>query len=111
MGHEIFFIAAKDRFAKFPTACKFEKANVPNVLKFLDMYIDYPVIPRSIRLDQAECLLGHQVKTLCYKKIIENSEAPVNDDRAIGLVERLIETVGIDLQVSKRKTRLLIRST
>ena len=90
---EVYFLAAIDRFSKYPTANVYEKANGPNVLKFLDMYIETHGIPRSIRLDQAKCLIGHQVKTFCNKNNIEIIEAPVNDHRAIGLVERLIQTI------------------
>ena len=39
------------------------------------------------------CLIGNQVKTFCTKNNTENIEAPVNDHRAIGLVERLIHTI------------------
>ena len=56
------------------------------------MYIENHGIPRSIRLDQAKCLFGNQVKTFCNKNNIDIIEAPVNDHRAIGLVERLIQT-------------------
>ena len=44
-GNEICFLAAIDRFSKYPTACIFNKANGPNVLKFLDMYIENHGIP------------------------------------------------------------------
>ena len=63
-GNEVYFLAAIDRFSKYPTACIYDKANEPNVLKFLDMYIEIHGIPSSIRLDQAKCLVGNQVKTL-----------------------------------------------
>ena len=91
-GNEVYFLAAIDRFSKYPTAYIYDKANGPNVLKFLDMYIETHGIPRSIRLDQAKCLVGNQVKVFCNKNNIEIIEAPVNDHRAIGLVERLIQT-------------------
>ena len=91
-GNQIYFLAAIDRFSKYPTACIYGKANGPNVLKFLDMYIENHGIPRSIRLDQPKCLVGNQVKTFCNKKNIDIIEAPVDDDRAIGLVERLFQT-------------------
>ena len=66
-GNEIYFLAAIDRFSEYPTACIYDMANGPNVLKFLDMYIENRrSILRSIRLDQAKCLLGNQVKTFCY---------------------------------------------
>ena len=51
------------------------------------MYIESHGIPRSIRLDQAKCLVGNQVKTLCNKNNLDIIEAPVNDHRAIGLVD------------------------
>ena len=92
-GNEVYFLAAIDRFSKYPTAYIYDKANGPNLLKFLDMYIETHGIPRSIRLDQAKCSVGNQEKTFCNKNNIENIEAPVNDHRGIGLVERLIQTI------------------
>ena len=32
-GNEVYFLAAIDRFSKYPTACFYEKANGQNVLK------------------------------------------------------------------------------
>ena len=92
-GNEVYFLAAIDRFSNYPTAYIYDKANGPNVLKFLDMYIEPHEIRRSIHLDQAKCLFGNQVKTFCSKNNIDIIEAPVNDHRAIGLVERLIQTI------------------
>ena len=92
-GNEVYFLAAIDRFSKYPTAYIYGKANRPNVLKFLDMYFETHGIPRPIRLDQAKCLVGNQVKTFGNKNNIDIIEAPVNDHRAIGLVERLIQTI------------------
>ena len=57
------------------------------------MYFENHGISRSIRLDQAKCLVGNQEKTICIKNTIDIIEAPVNDHRAIGLVERLIQTI------------------
>ena len=92
-GNEVYFLAAIDRFSKYPTAYIYDKSNGPNVLKFLDMYIEIHGISRSIRLDQAKCLVGNQVKTFCNKNNIDIIEAPKNDHRAIGLVERPIQTI------------------
>ena len=92
-GNEVYFLGAIDHFSKYPTAYIYDKAIGPNVLKFLDMYIEIHGIPRSIRLDQARCLVGNQVKTFCNKNNIDIIEAPVNDHRAIGLVERLIQKI------------------
>ena len=59
----------------------------------MDIGIENHGIPRSIRLDQAKCLVGHQVKNFCNKNNIVVIEAPFNDHRAIGLVERLIQVI------------------
>ena len=64
-----FFLAAIGRFSKYPTACIYDKSNGPSVLKFLDLYIESHGITWPIRLNQAKCLVGNQVKTLCNKKI------------------------------------------
>ena len=50
-------------------------------------------IPRSIRLDQARCQTGNQIKAFCSQNKIQLIEAPIHDHRAIGLVERLIQTI------------------
>ena len=76
-GHEIYFLAAIDRFSTFSTACIFDKANGSNELKSLDMYIGNNPTHRSIRLDQAKFFVGQQVKTFCNKKNINLIEAPV----------------------------------
>ena len=56
------------------------------------MYFENHGIPRSIRLDQSKYLVGNQVKTR-NKNNIEIFEALVNDHRAFGLVERLIQAI------------------
>ena len=40
----------------------FENANASNVIKFLDNYIHAHGVPRSLRIDQARCLIGTQAK-------------------------------------------------
>ena len=66
------------------------------------MYFENQGIPRSIRLDQGKCLVGNQVKNF-WKKNIEIIEAPVNDYRGIGSVERLIQTIKSSLASIKEK--------
>ena len=53
------FFACIDRFSNYPTVEVFEKANGPNLIKFLDEYIHIHGVPRNIRLDQARCLIGY----------------------------------------------------
>ena len=62
---DIHFLACTDRFSKYKTVEIFEKANGPNVIKFLDEYIHIHGVPRNIRLDQARCLMGYKEKNFC----------------------------------------------
>ena len=62
-------------------------------IKFLQEYVLLHGIPRAIRLDQARCQTGQQIKAFCSQNNIQLTEAPIHDHRAIGLVERLIQTI------------------
>ena len=44
-------------------------------------------------MDQATCLKGKQVANYCNENNINIFDAPVGDHRAIGLVERMIQTI------------------
>ena len=59
----------------------------------MDNYINTHGVPRSLRIDQARCLIGNQVKNFCTNNNIALIPAPANDHLAIGLVERLISTI------------------
>ena len=104
-NQEIYFLACIDRFSKFPTAEVFDRANADNILKFLQGYVLLHGIPRTIRLDQAQCQMGQQVKTICNQNYIQLIEAPIHDHRAIGLVERLIQTIKNQLACIKTAAR------
>ena len=86
------FLSCIQRFSKYPTLEVFEK-HAPNVVKFLDDYIQIHGVPRNIRLDQARCLIGNKVKNFCKQNNINIITAPTNDHRVIRLVERLIQTI------------------
>ena len=62
-------------------------------------------IPRSIRLDQARCQTGQQIKAFCSQNNIQLIEAPIHDHRAIGLVERLMQTIKNRLDCIKTAAR------
>ena len=92
-NQDIHFLACIDRFSKYPTVEVLDKANGPNVIKFSDEYIQIHGVPRNIRLDQARCLIGYTVKNFCKQLNFNIITAPANDHRAIGLVERLIQSI------------------
>ena len=57
--HEIYFLTCIDRFSKHSSAEIFGNANASNVIKFLENYIHILGVPRSLRIDQARCLIGN----------------------------------------------------
>ena len=74
-------------------------------MKFHQEYVFLHGIPRAIRLDQARCQTGHQIKAFCSQNNIQLIEAPIHDHRAIGLVERLIQTIKNRLACIKTAAR------
>ena len=90
---EIYFLTCINRYSKYPTVEFFGKANGINVVKFLLDYACNHGIPRTIRLYQATCLLGKRVTNYCNENNTNILDAPVDDHRAIGLVERMIQTI------------------
>ena len=92
-GIEQYFITSIDRYSEYPTAEIVNIASGPNVLKFLNKYIYQHGVPRTIRLDQARCSTGKKFETFCTENNITPIFAPANDHRAIGLVERIIQTI------------------
>ena len=80
----IHFFACIDRFSKYPTVEVFDKANGPNVNKFLDEYNQKHGVPRNIRLGEARCFIGYKLKNFCKQQNINIITASANDHRAIG---------------------------
>ena len=74
-------------------------------MKFLRDYAYTHGIPRTIRLDQATCLVGKQVTNFCNENNINIIDAPVGDHRAIGLVERMIQTIKRRLSCMKAENK------
>ena len=92
-NQEVYFLACIDRFSKFPSAEVFDRANADNILKFLQEYVLLHGVPRSIKLDQAWCQTSQRIKAFFNQNNIQLIEDPIHDQRAIGLVERLIQTI------------------
>ena len=90
---DIYFLTCTDRYSKYPTVRIFDNANKVSVVKFLRDYAYAHGIPRTIRLDRATCLVGKQVTNCSNENNINILDAPVGDHRAIGLVERMIQTI------------------
>ena len=102
---EIYFLTCIDRYSKHPTVEIFEKANGTSVVKFLPEYAYNHGIPRTIRSDQATCLVGKPVTSYYNENNIDILDAPVGDHRAIGLVERMIQTMKRPLSCMKAENK------
>ena len=90
---KLIFLHALIVFLTFPIE-KFMTMPMPIIfLKIFQNYILLHGVPRQIRFDQARCQIGKQITNLCEQYNIEVITALINDDRAIGLVERLIQTI------------------
>ena len=100
-GTEQYFITSIDRYSKYPIAETVNNASGQNVIKFLNKYIYHHGVPRAIRLDQARCFTGKKFETFCTENIITPIYAPANNHRAIGLVERIIQTIKRQLSCMK----------
>ena len=101
---EQYFITSVDRYSNYPKAEIINNASGTNVIKFLNKHIYKQGVPRTIRLNQARCFTGKDFETFCTENNITPIYAPANDHKAIGLVERLIQT--IKHQLSCMKTQL-----
>ena len=102
------FLASIDRFSKFPTAQVFDRQMLKFFRQMLKIFQDIFLllgIPRTIRLHQAQCQIGHLIKTFCNQNKIQLIEAPIHDRGAIGLVERLIQTIKNRLACIKTAAR------
>ena len=102
---QIYFLTCIDRYSKHHRVEIFEKGNGTNVVKFLREYAHNHGIPRIIRLDQATCLVSKQVTNYCNESNINILDAPVGDHRAIGLVERMIQTIKRRLSCMKAENK------
>ena len=77
----------------FPTAKAFNSTNASNVIIFLEKYVDFHGLPRSIRCDQGNCFTSKVFEEFCDRNNIKIIYSPVDDHRATGLVERFIRTL------------------
>ena len=102
---DIYFLTCIDRYSKYPTVRIFDNADGVNVVKFLRDYAYTHGIPQTIRLDQATCLVGKQITNHCNENNNNILDAPVGDHRAIGLVERMIQTIKRRLSCMKAENK------
>ena len=92
-GNEKYLLVAVDRFSKFVTIACTKSTTTKTLMKFVRQYVNLHGVPRRIRADQGSCFISKIFEDWCEDKNIEFIKAPVDDHRAIGLVERTIQTI------------------
>ena len=103
---EVNFLACIVCFSNFPYWEVYDHANANNFyLKIFQNYILLNGVPRHIRSDQVRCQIGKQITNFCEQNHIEVITAPTNYNRAIGLAERLIQTIKRRLRCYEESAR------
>ena len=90
---DVHTLAWVDQFSKYPTVESFDITNNPNVVKSLDDHIQIHGVPLNICFDQARRLKRNKMKDFCRNKNIKAIAAAASDHWAIGLAERLKQTI------------------
>ena len=94
---DTYILVAIDKWSKFPTA---KVVSVDVTIKSMQRYISDNGVPRRLRCDQAQTFRAKNFQLVCRINNIKLLLAPVDDHRAIGVVERMI-------QILKRRLAVL----
>ena len=102
LNKEAYFLVAIDKWSKFPAAKVVTNTTADTAIKFMQRYISINEVPRRIRCDQAQTFRAKKFQLLCHTNNIKLLFAPVNDHRAKGVVERMIQTLKRRLAVMRK---------
>ena len=101
LNKEAYILVAIDKWSKFPTAKVVTNTTADIAIKFMQRYISNNGVPRRIRCDQAQTFRARNFQLFCHTNNIKLLFAPVDDHRAIGVVERMIQTLKRRLAVMR----------
>ena len=93
LNKDAYILVAIDKWSKFPTAKVFSKTTADIAIKFMQRYISNNRVPHRLRCDQAQIFRAKKCQLFCKTKKIKLLFEPVDDHRAIGVVERMIQTL------------------
>ena len=88
-----YILVSVDRLTRYPHAEVFKDCNTQTALNYLEEYCRFQGITRSLRCDQAQAFKAREFELFCKNKNIKLILAPAGDHRALGMVERLIQTL------------------
>ena len=98
---DAYTLVAIDEWSKFPTAKVVSNKTADIAFKFMQHYISNNGVPRKLRCDHAQKFRAKKFQIFCNSNNIKLLFAPVDDHRAIGVVERMIQTLKRRLAVMK----------
>ena len=90
LNREAYILVAVDKRSKYPTAKVVSNTTADIAIKFMQRYNSNNGVPRRLRCDQAQTFRAKKFQLFCNSNNIKLLFAPVDDHRAIGVVERMI---------------------
>ena len=98
---EVYILVGVDRFSRFPYSKVVSNNKADTIIRFMQNHIVNQGVPRAIRCDQAQGFRAKKFLIYCKTHNIKLIFTPVDDHRAIGMVERLIRTLKLRLAIMK----------
>ena len=98
---KVYILVGVDRFSRFPYAKVVSNNKAGTIIRFMQNHIVNQGIPRAIRCDQAQGFRAKKFLIYCKTNNVKLIFAPVDDHRAMGMVERLIRTLKLRLAIMK----------
>ena len=99
LNRDAYILVAMDKGSKFTAAKVVSNTTADIAIKFMQRYVSNNGVPRKLRCDQAQTFRAEKFQFFCNSNNLKLLFAPVDDNRAIGVVERMIQTL-------KRRYRL-----
>ena len=101
LNEEAYILVAIDKWSKFPTAKVVTNTTADIAIKFMQRYISNNGVPCRIRCNQAQTYRSKKFQLFCHTNNFKLLFAPVDDHRAIGVVERMIQTLKRRLAITR----------
>ena len=101
LNRDAYILAAMDKWSKFPTAKVVSNTTADIAIQFMQRYISNNGVPRRLGCDQAQTFRAKKFQLLLNSNHIKLLFAPVDDHRARGVVERVIQTLKHRLAVMR----------
>ena len=101
LNRDAYILVAIDKWSKFPTAKIVSNTTADIAIKFMQRYNSNNGVSRRLPCDQAQTFRAKKFQIFCRSNNIKLLFAPVDDHRAIGVVERMIQTIKRRLEVMR----------